>query len=107
MIKPTWEVGGNGDQSISRAGVILLEFAAVGGSQGAQSSYGSRAYDWTSKQVRAASLPFRRPGNVSLRNLRTRMVRSAAASSSQATLQSCVTCSLGPSLYRIYAGGMI
>lgn len=50
VIKPTWEVSSNGMQSISRAGVILLEFAAGGGGQGGQAGYGSRSYDWSAKQ---------------------------------------------------------
>lgn len=49
VIKPTWDVTSNGNKSITRAGVMLLEFAASAGQS--QTSFGNRSYDWSKKQV--------------------------------------------------------
>ncbi len=51
VIKPQWEAAANGGLAIKRTGVILLEFAPANASQGGQAGYGSRSYDWNSKQV--------------------------------------------------------
>lgn len=51
VIKPTWEVASNGNTTITRAGVMLLEFAASSGQS--QTSFGTRSYDWSKKQVLA------------------------------------------------------
>ena len=55
VIKPQWEAAANGGLAIKRTGVILLEFAPANASQGGQAGYGSRSYDWNSKQVCAAT----------------------------------------------------
>jgi len=52
-IPPTWEgvftQKGNPIQNVKRSGVLLLSFASVLGSQGAQTSFGNRNYDWGNK----------------------------------------------------------
>ncbi|KAF5835724.1 whirly transcription factor-domain-containing protein [Dunaliella salina] len=52
-IVPTWEgvisQKGNAIQNVKRPGVLLLEFANVLGSTGAQTSFGNRNYDWGNK----------------------------------------------------------
>ena len=57
MIPPTWEALANGNITVARAGVLLLEFAAASASQGSQAGYGSRSYDWSNKQVRRRPVP--------------------------------------------------
>lgn len=50
-IKPEWRSSANGDISVTRPGVMLLEFAAVAQGGGDQQGYGQRNYDWSNKET--------------------------------------------------------